>query len=184
MCVSDTAALTGLGWDTVKDLVKEGLERDFGRPQLKGLRHLSLDEIYVGKKQKFYTLVIDLDTGRIVWVAHGKKGSCLKPVWRALRLAQAKIKAVCCDLAAGYWGAVVDNLPGVAVVFDRFHLIKLMNEKLDDLRRALWREAAGALKQRVKGSRHLLLLRRDNVGDEPLPRLESALQAKEPIFTT
>ena len=184
MCLSDVAALTGLGWDTVKDLVKAGLERDYGRPQLKGLRHLSIDEIYVGRKRKFYTLVIDLDTGRIVWVAHGKKGSCLKPFWRALRKAKAKIQAVCCDLAAGYWSAVVENLPGVAVVFDRFHVMKLMNEKLDDLRRALWREAVGPLKQRVKGSRYLLLMRMDNVGEEQLPRLEAALKANEPIFTT
>jgi transposase len=182
MCLADVAGLTGLGWDTVKDLVKARLERDFGRPQLKGLRHLSIDEIYLGKAGKFYTLVVDLDTGRIVWVARGKKGASLKPFWRALRKAKAKIQAVCCDLSAAYWGAVVEHLPKAAVVFDRFHLVKLMNERLDDLRRALWREATGLMKQQVKGTRYLLLTRTENLSDEQLPRLEAAVKANEPLW--
>jgi transposase len=182
MCLSDVAGLTGLAWSTVKDLVKAGLEADFGRPQLRGLRHLSIDEIYVGRARKFYTLVIDLDTGRIVWVARGKTGGSLKPFWRALRLAKAKIQAVCCDLSAAYWSAVAEHLPEAAVVFDRFHLVKLMNEKLDDLRRALWREATGLMKQKVKGTRYLLLMRLDKLGDEQLPRLEAAVKANEPLW--
>ena len=182
MCLSDVAGLTGLAWDTVKDLVKERLERDYGRPQLKGLRYLSIDEIYVCKAQKFYTLVIDLESGRIVWVAPGKQGKSLKPFWRALRQAKAKIQAVCCDLSAAYWSALVDNLPEAAVVFDRFHVVKLMNEKLDDLRRALWREAQGLMKQTVKGTRYLLLMRRDKLGEEKLPKLQEALAANEPLW--
>jgi transposase len=182
MCLADVAGLTGLGWDTVKDLVKARLERDFGRPQLKGLRHLSIDEIYLGKAGKFYTLVVDLDTGRIVWVARGKKGASLTPFWRALRKAKAKIQAVCCDFSAAYWGAVVEHLPKAAVVFDRFHLVKLMNERLDDLRRALWREATGLMKQQVKGTRYLLLTRTENLSDEQLPRLEAAVKANEPLW--
>ena len=74
-----------MSWDTVKDLVKARLERDFGRPQLKGLSHLSIDKVYLGKAGRFYTLVVDLDSGRIVSVARGKKGASLKPFCRALR---------------------------------------------------------------------------------------------------
>jgi transposase len=182
MCLSDVAGLLGWAWDTVKDLVKERLETKYGRPQLRGLRYLSIDEIYVGRQKKFYTLVIDLERGRIVWVATGKKGASLQPCWRALRQAKAKIEAICCDLAAGYWSAVVDNLPRAAVVFDRFHLVKLRNEKLDDLRRALWREAQGLMKQTVKGTRYLLLMRRDHLGKEPFPKLDAALAANAPLW--
>lgn len=183
MCLSDVAEWTGLSWDTVKDLVKQRLERDYARPQLKGLRYLSIDEIYTGRTKKFYTLVIDLESGRIVWVAKGKQGKTLKPFWRALRLAKAKIQAVCCDLSAAYWMALRTNLPEAAVVFDRFHLIKLMNEKLDDLRRELWREATELMKKTVKGTRYLLLMRMDNLGEEQLPKLEAALKANEPLWT-
>ena len=68
------------------------------------------------------------------------------------------------------------------MVFDRFHVVKLMNEKLDDLRRALWREAQGLMKQTVKGTRYLLLMRRDKLGEEKLPKLEAALAANEPLW--
>src|SRR5487761_1952090 len=181
MTLSDLAALTGLGWDTVKDIVKARLEKDYGHPRLKELKRLSIDEIYVGRRQKFYTLVIDLDNGRGVWVAHGRGGDCLRKCWRALRLSKARIEAVSMDMSPAYWAAVAENLPEAAIVFDRFHITKLVNEKLDDLRREMVREATGLMKQTVKGVRYLLLMRRENVEPEKLPRLEAALKHNEPL---
>ena len=181
MTVSDLAAVTGLSWDTVKEIVKGALEKDYGHPRLKELRYLSIDEIYLGREKKFCTLVIDLESGRIVWVARGKGVEALRKFWRALRLSKARIAAVTMDMSAAYWAAVVENLPDAAVVFDRFHIVKLVNEKLDDLRREMVREATGLMKQTVKGIRYLLLMRRENVGPDKLPQLEEALKTNEPL---
>lgn len=63
MCLADVARFTGLGWDTAKELVQVRLEADYGRPDLRGLRHLSIDNIYVGKARKFYPVVINLESG-------------------------------------------------------------------------------------------------------------------------
>jgi transposase len=182
MTVTDLAGVTGLGWDTVKNIIKARLEKDYGHPRLKELQRLSIDEIYFGRRKKFYTLVIDLDTGRIVWVAKGRGGDALRQFWRALRCSKAKIEAVAMDMSAAYWAAVLEHLPDAAIVFDRFHITKLVNEKLDDLRREMVREATGLMKQTVKGVRYLLLMRRDNVEDEKLPRLDEALKHNEPLF--
>jgi transposase len=181
MTVADLAAVTGLSWDTVKDIIKAHLEKTHGHPRLKELRRLSIDELYLGRQKKFYTLVIDLDTGRIVWVARGRGADALRRFWRALRLAKAKIEAVTMDMSAAYWAAVAEHLPDAAVVFDRFHIVKLVNEKLDDLRRAMVREATGLMKKTVKGLRYLLLMRRDHVAEERLPQLEEALRHNEPL---
>ena len=181
MTIRDLAGLTGLSWDTVKDIVKERLEREDGHPHLKGLKRISIDEIYLGRRQKFYTLVVDVDTGRIVWAAPGRGQDTLRPFFRALRLSKAKIQAVAMDMSRAYWAAVLENLPGVAIVFDRFHISKLVNEKLDDLRQDLLREATGPLRQSVKGVRFLLLMRRENVEAEKLPRLEEALKHNETL---
>lgn len=181
MTVSDLAAVTGLGWDTVKNIIKGRLEKDYGHPHLKELQRLSIDEIYLGRRKKFYTLVIDLDSGRIVWAAPGRGGDTLRKFWRALRLSKAKIKAVAMDMSPAYWAAVREHLPGAAIVFDRFHIIKLVNEKLDDLRRDLVHEAEGLMKKTVKGLRWLLLMRRENVDAERLPKLEEALKHNEPL---
>src|ERR1035438_2748824 len=58
MTVTDLAAVTGLGWDTVKNIIKARLEKDYGHPRLKELQRLSIDELYFGRHKKFYTLVI------------------------------------------------------------------------------------------------------------------------------
>ena len=181
--MTDLAALTGLGWDTVKNIIKARLEKDYGHPCLRPLKRLSIDEIYFGRHKKFYTLVIDLDTGQIVWVAKGKGGEALRPFWRALRLSQARIEAVAMAMSPAFWAAVLEHLPGAAVVFDRFHLIQLVNQKLDDLRREMVREATGPMRQTVKGIRYLLLMGRTNVEKEKLPRLDKALKHNEPLLT-
>jgi transposase len=183
MTVADLAAVTGLSWDTVKNIIKNRLEKDYGHPRLKDLQRLSIDEIYLGRRKWFWTLVIDLDTGRIVWVAQGRGAEALRGFWPGLRSSRARIKAVAMDMSAAYWAAVAENLPNAAIVFDRFHITQLANQKLDDLRRELVREATGLMKQTVKGVRYLLLMRRDNVEEEKLPRLDEALKHNEPLFT-
>lgn len=182
MTVADLAAVTGLSWDTVKNIIKNRLEKDYGHPRLRDLQRLSLDEIYLGRRKRFWTLVIDLDTGRIVWVAPGRGAEALRPFWPLLRSSQANIQAVAMDMSSAYWVAVAENLPQAAIVFDRFHITKLANEKIDDLRRAMVQEATGLMKQTVKGVRYLLLMRRDNVAEEKLPRLDEALKHNEPLF--
>jgi transposase len=172
MTISDVAEVTGLSWDTVKGIVQQRLQKDYGHLTYKHLKLLSIDEIYVGKKKKFYTLVMDLESGRIVWVRPGRGQAALQGFWRRLRLSKAKLEAVAMDMSGAYWAAVLAAFPKVKVVFDRFHIMKLMNEKLDDLRRALVREAEGPLKLVIKGTRYLLLARPANLKDEQLPKLE------------
>jgi transposase len=181
MTLADVSALTGLGWDTVKEIVRQRLQHDYGQPRLKDLKSLAMDEIYVGKRKKFYTLVLDLETGQIVWVGHGRGQAALGKFWRRRRLSKAKIQAVAMEMSGAYWAAVLEHLPGVAVVFDRFHLIKLLNEKLDELRRALVREATGAMRQTIKGTRYLLLTRAAHLAEGQLPKLEEALKLNEPL---
>ena len=181
MTLADVSALAGLSWDTVKDIVKQQLQHDYGRPRLKALKYLAVDEIYVGRAKKFYTLVLDLETGQIVWVGHGRGQAALGKFWRRLRLSKARVQAVAMDMSGAYWAAVLEHLPGAAVVFDRFHLIKLMNEKLDELRRALVREATGMMRQTIKGTRYLLLTRAANLEKEKLPKLTDALKLNEPL---
>jgi len=181
MTITDVAEVTDLGWDTVKGIVKARLQKDYGHIPCKHLKYLSIDEIYVGKRRQFYTLVLDLESGRIVWVSRGRGQAALQGFWRRLRKSKAKIEAVAMDMSGAYWAAVLAALPKVKVVFDRFHIIKLMNEKLDDLRRAMVREAEGPLKMVIKGTRFLLLMGLNNLKDDQLPKLEQALELNKPL---
>ena len=181
MTVSDVADLAGMSWDAAKRIVKRRLRRDYGRIDLRGVMHLSIDEIYVGKRRGYYTLVLDLDSGRILWVSPGRGKAGLQGFWRRLRRSRARIAAVAMDMSGAYYAAVAGELPDVPIVFDRYHVIQLMNQRLDELRREMVREATGPLKLAIKGTRYLLLTRGDNLEAEQLPKLERALKLNEPL---
>ena len=73
----------------------------------------------------------------------------MKPFWKRLRPSGARIEAVAMDMSAGYGGAVMKNLRKAKIVFDHFHVIKLFNDKLSDLRCALYREATDVMQKEV-----------------------------------
>lgn len=184
MTPQDVSWHLGISWDLANDIQKRRLGKRFGRPKLKGLQHIAIDEIHLGKRHRFLTLVLDLDSGAVVFVGHGKGQEALKPFWRRLKSSGAKIRAVATDMSAAYIAAVQKNLPDARLVFDRFHIVKLMNEKLTELRRQLYREAEGPLgKSVLKGIRWLLLINPDKLDDaksEPA-RLQEALDLNRPL---
>ena len=180
MTLRDAAELAGVGWDTAKEIAKRRLRRDYGRVDLRGVRYLSIDEIHVGKRG-YYTLVLDLESGRILWVSAGRGKAALQGFWRRLGRNRARIRAVAMDMSGAYWAAVSEALPDVPIVFDKFHIIQVMNQRLDELRRELVREAQGPMKLVIKGTRYLLLTRADNLDPDQLPKLERALKLNEPL---
>ena len=186
MTIKDVAAHLGISWDVIKEIQKEHLKRRFGKPKLKHLRHLAIDEISTAKGHRYLTIVLDLDSGAVVYVGRGKGGDALKDFWILLRRSRAEIAAVATDMSPAYIDAVTTYLPGATLVFDRFHVIKLYNDKLSDLRRALYQQLQDALeKQMLKGVRWLLLKRPENLDParrEP-QRLQEALRLNEPLAT-
>ena len=66
MTIQDVAALLCVSWDTVKDLKKTFLERHYSRPCLKHVRQLAIDEISIGSGHRYLTVVLDLETRRVV----------------------------------------------------------------------------------------------------------------------
>lgn len=182
--LSEVAACTHLGWDAVKEIVKSDLDKRFGHIVLRGVRKIAVDEIYLGRKKKFFTLVIDLDSGHVLWVGKGKGGDALRPFLRKLRLARAKIVAAACDMSSAYFAALFKGLPkSAAIVFDHFHVIKLCNEKIDDVRRGLQREANTLGLKTLKGLRYVLLRGRENLSERDEPKLQQALEFNAPLHT-
>ncbi len=185
MTMQDLVEHLLVGWDTVKDIVKRNLERRFKKPRLHKLRRIAIDEISIGHGHRYLTVVLDLATGAIVFVGEGKGAEALDPFWKRLRASHARVKAVAIDMSKAYIKAVSRNLPKAAIVFDRFHVVKLFNEKLSNFRRKLYRTATEAHKKILKGTRWLLLKLPDNLDerrDEPR-RLREALEINEPLAT-
>jgi transposase len=186
MTILDVARHLGVGWDLIKEIQKRDLSRRFAKPKLKHLGRFAIDEIAVAKGHRYLTVVMDLESGAVVLVGDGKGADPLKPFWKRLRPSRAKIEAVAMDMSAAYRSAVSIHMPEAKIVFDHFQVVKLFNEKLSDLRRALYREATEVMHREVlKGTQWLLLKNPENLDakKDEKKRLEEALALNKPLAT-
>jgi transposase len=185
MTIQDVAEHLAIGWDTVKEMQAKHLQRRFGKPKLHKLKQIAIDEISIGKGHRYLTLVLNLLTGAVVFVGDGKGADALAPFWKRLRRARARVQAVATDMSKAYIKAVREHLPRAVHVFDRFHVVKLFNDKLSGLRRQLFHELTAAGQKLLKGVRWLLLKNPEHLDaqkGEP-ERLERALELNRPLAT-
>jgi transposase len=186
MTIQDVARHLNVSWDVIKDMQKRDLQRRYARPKLGRLRQIAIDEIYIGRRQRYLTVVLDLASGAVVFVGDGRGAAALEPFWRRLHRSGAEIDAVALDMAPSYILAVQTHIPWAVLVFDHFHVIKLFNEKLSTLRRDLYHQAPSSLQQRIlKGTRWLLLKNPENLDPrrDEHQRLEEALRLNKPLAT-
>jgi transposase len=185
MTIQDVARHLQVCWDTIKDIQKRDLYRRFRKPRLRKLKQIAIDEIAIGAGHRYLTVVLNLETGAVVFVGEGKGADALDPFWKRLRAARAQVEAVATDMSAAYIEAVSRCLPEATLVFDRFHVMKLVNDKLAALRRQLYAQATAEQKQVLKGVRWLLVKRPENLEARrnEHARLEEALQLNEPLAT-
>jgi len=184
MTIQDVARHLAVSWDVIKEMQKRDLTRRFSKPCLKDLQMIAIDEISVRKGHRYLTVVLDMISGAIIFVGDGKGADALDPFWDKVKRAKAKIDAVAMDMSPAYIGAVSTHLPEATIVFDHFHVIKLFNDKLSELRRDLYREAENLLHKKVlKGTRWLLLKNPENLDTSKgeKERLADALQLNQPL---
>ena len=183
MTLKDTANLLNITWDTVKDIHLNYLERHYSSPSLKGVDCIGIDEFAVRKGHVYKTIVVDLRTGRILYVGEGKGADALDKFWERIRKKGVHIKYVATDLSAAFISSVYENCPDAIHVFDHFHVVKLMNDKLDDIRRVQYSMEKDINKRKVlKGTRYLLLKNGADIFDkEYKTRLDNALDLNKPL---
>lgn len=184
MTIKDVARHLGVSWDVIKGIQKRHLKKKYARPSLKGVSLIAIDEISIGKNHRYLTVILDLFTGAVLFVGDGKGPDSLTPFFRRTKHCRSQIKAVAIDMSPAYIQAVTSNLPNAKIVFDHFHVIKLYNDKLANLRRDLHRELTDDLQKKVlKGTRWLLLKNPENLNDDnnEKDRLHQALKMNAPL---
>jgi len=186
MTLKDVALHLGLSWDTVKAIQKKRLTMKYAKPKLKPVRQIAIDEISIGQGHRYLTVVLDLESGAVIFVGQGKSAQALDPFWVRLRASHARIEAVATDMSPAYIAAVLEHLPNAVHVFDRFHVVKLFHRELSELRRELYREATELLDKKVlKGTRWLLLKNPENLNEkkQESKRLKEALELNHSLAT-
>ncbi len=186
MTIRDVANHLQVSWDVIKDIQKRDLQQRYHKPRLGKLKQIAIDEISIGHGQRYLTVVLNLESGAVVFVGDGKGADALGPFWQRLKAARAQVEAVATDMSLAYIQAVRQHLGDAVHVFDHFHVIKLFNEKLSDFRRELYREATERMhKEVLKGTRWLLLKNPEHLDPKrnERERLEEALRLNQPLAT-
>ena len=183
MILKDAAHLLGVSCDTIKEIHTHHLEYHYAPTSLKGVDCIGIDEFAVRKGHVYKTIVVDLKSGGILYVGQGKAADALAGFWKRIRRKKVDIKYIATDLSAAFISSVLENCLNAVHVSDHFHVVKLMNEKLDDIRRVQYNMEKDINKRKVlKGTRYLLLRNGADIFDkEYRTRLDNALDMNKPL---
>ena len=159
MSIRSVAEKYRLRWELVKEIEKRYLGRKYARVQAAHVRRIGIDEIHTGsnpdRSQRYLTVVRDLKSGEVIHVGEGKGVAALDGLSRKLR--KKKLKIVAMDMSNAYSSWVEKHFPKARIVFDHFHVVKLMNERLDKLRRRYIAELDASQRSQFKRLRMLFL---------------------------
>jgi transposase len=126
-----------IAWTTVGSIIGRVVERLGGDDFLDGLTHIGVDELSYRRHHEYITIVVDHVRGRVVWAAPGKNADTLRSFFAELGKERcAAIEAVTIDMSGAYIAAAREAVPDAQLVFDRFHVQRLVHDALDQVRRA------------------------------------------------
>jgi len=150
--------LMAINWRTVGAIVDRVTCERLDPDRFDELRNIGVDEFNYGKRHRYLTTVVDHDRQRVIWAAPGQGSKALGKFFDALGPERvARLEHVSMDMAAGYIKSVRERAPNAEIVFDRFHVQRLVSDALDEVRRAEVRKLAGTKAASfVKGSMHAL----------------------------
>ena len=175
--LKETALVSGANQNIVKDIDKKRLQEIYTengegnilkKPERQA-RHLGIDEFKLHNGRKYATVIIDLDTGHVLFLAHTKSKQVVYDFMEFVGEEWMKgVEAVASDMNADYGKAFRERYPHIRVVYDYFHIVQNLNQKVinevkkDEVKRLTTegnQEAADAL----KGSKYVLMSGRETL---------------------
>lgn len=182
MTIKEIARHLEIDCKTVKDIHKSYLLKKYSKEDIGYPKLLAVDEISLKKRHKYLTVIINLDSGRVLWIGEGRRYETLKEFFDSLTDKQKKeIQAIAMDMWDPYIKAVKECLPNASIVFDQFHVVKAFGKVIDKVRNTEYRKADKEGKEVIKGSKYILLKNKENLMDEEKPRLKTLLKVNEAI---
>lgn len=167
----------GIAWVTVGLILERVMHRHRLKDPLDGLTAIAVDELSYRKGHKYVTTVANQSTGQIVWVGEGKASESLNAFFEELGQERClALKFVSIDMSQAYISSIQDKLPHAQIIFDRFHVQRLVSDALDMTRREEWHRLQRLDKdeaEKVKGLRWPLLKNPWNLTPKQSDRLST-----------
>jgi transposase len=160
------------------------LREEFGRVEFGDVRILAVDEVSERKGHRYLTIVIDYETGRVLYVGKKRRARTLKRFFRMLsRRQRRQIKAIAMDMWDPYIKAVKHYCRTTKIVFDLFHVKKEFSKVINTVRHRAYLKACGEDREVLKGSKFLLLSNRTRLSRSEMVQLEHLLSLNKELAT-
>lgn len=170
MPVHLAADLLGVGDHTIWNIVRLYADRGMRDLDLSDMHRLCIDETSYRKGHRYVTWIINPDTGGIVFGTLGKDGSVLTEfrVWLIHHGGDPdNIKVACGDMSPAFIAGIEREFPDAVIVFDKFHVVKLATDTVDEVRRT-----SGLKGRDAKSLRFKLLRNRESLSPEEKGRID------------
>jgi transposase len=151
----------GLAASTVRAIDLRYLTRWVAQRRRPALKQMGVDEIWLGKRTKFLTVVSNLESGEPVWFGRDRTQTTIDTFFREelSRGQRSRIQAACVDMWQAFTNSIRAWAPACRIIYDKFHVMQHANAAVDEVRRAEFFRKGGPVRQLVKGKRWLLLSR-------------------------
>ncbi len=138
MAKKPVAGLLRIAWDSVGRIVERVVAEHLDEGRLSGLVAIGVDEIAYRRHHRYLTSVVDHRSGAIVWCSPGRNAETLHEFFDLLGERKDSIRAVSIDMSGGYEKAIREAIPQAQVAFDPFHVVRLAQRAVDQVRRDEW----------------------------------------------
>ena len=186
MCDSAVARLLGMSRHVVRKVHYEALLHEYGDMDYGDLHLLAVDEIAVRRGHKYATVIVDIETGRVLSLEENRKTESLISFYSKLSQKQRDgIEAVVMDQWKPFIKATEQMLPNADIVTDYFHFVKQYNREVMDRVRASTAKSLELLVDKrniIKGSRFLLYKRKDKLTDTETAQLEHIFDTNRALY--
>ncbi len=158
------------------------LETDYSK-QIPNVEQIAIDEIGYKRRHQYATVITNHKDGRVIDLTIGKSKESAMKLFRQYERRLRWIDTATMDFSASYIGAVSEFWGSHIIVFDRFHFSRLVNRKLEEVRREIQRDfESKMLKQSKKHDRWLVLTRKHNQRESHHERLEKLKSMNKPLY--
>jgi len=174
----------GLPESTVRAIDLRYLERWDAKRRRTPLRQMGVDEIYRGKKDKFLTVVCNLETGEPLWFGRERKKETLDEFFRSELVSRQRkrIEAVCVDMWEPFRQSIEQWAPQCKIVYDKFHILQHANDAINEVRKAEFYRQGPEKRGLIKGKKWLLQSRWKNLTPESRGELNRLFQLNRRVF--
>jgi transposase len=183
--IKSLAEELNLDWHTVKELEKEYMRELLEKAGTPGPEAIGIDEISIRKGHTYRIVVSDLIRCRPIWFG-GKDRSeaSMQQFYEWLGPKKVKrIRLAVMDMWKPFRNVAKEQAPQAAILFDKFHVIRHLNDALDQVRKTEYARLTGRKKQFIKGQKYTLLTHQENLSMEGRKALKALLAANKRLST-